>query len=60
MPDKRKPREGGGQPLAGGGPSIVGVSGAMRARDVSRVRPQDAAAAEKRLVVKRNDPPRTP
>jgi hypothetical protein len=56
---KGKPREprNSGPPLTGGGPSIVGVSGAMRARDVSRIRAQDATAAEKRLVIKRNPPP---
>ena len=46
-----------------GGPSIVGVSGAMRARDVSRVRPEDDEAAAKRLVIRRRppdpEPPRT-
>ncbi|HWL37865.1 MAG TPA: hypothetical protein VNQ77_16885 [Frankiaceae bacterium] len=42
--------------LTGGGPSIVGVSGAMRARDVSRVRPKDEATAEKTLVVRRRPP----
>jgi len=46
--------------LTGGGPSIVGVSGAMRARDVSRMRPSDAAKAEKSVVIRRIDPPRTP
>lgn len=42
--------------LTGGGPSIVGVSGAMRARDVSRIRPQDEAAAERSLVIRRRPP----
>jgi hypothetical protein len=62
MPERKK-REGGG--LTGGGPSIVGISGAMRARDVSRIRPADAAAAEKNVVVRRrapdakDEPPRT-
>lgn len=61
MPDQRKPREPrSGPPLVGGGPSIVGVSGAMRARDVSRVRAKDAAAAERRLVIKRSPPPEPP
>ena len=46
--------------LTGGGPSIVGVSGAMRARDVSRVRPKDMERAEKTVVIRRGDPPRTP
>jgi hypothetical protein len=39
--------------LTGGGPSIVGVVGAMRARDVSRPRPADEERAAKTLVVKR-------
>ena len=59
MPDQRKNRDH-APPLAGGGPSIVGVTGAMRARDVSRVRPKDAALAERRLVVKRTPPPDPP
>lgn len=42
--------------LTGGGPSIVGVSGAMRARDVSRIRPKDEATAEKTLVIRRRPP----
>ena len=48
--------------LTGGGPSIVGVSGGMRARDVSRIRPADLARAEKTVVIRRRepDPPRTP
>jgi hypothetical protein len=51
---------GGVSGLTGGGPSIVGVSGGMRARDVSRPRPKDLARAEKTVVVKRNESPRTP
>ena len=39
--------------LVGSGPSIVGVSGAMRARDVSRPRAADEAAAEKTVVIRR-------
>lgn len=39
-----------------GGPSIVGVSGAMRARDVSRPRPEHEAAAAQRLVIRRRPP----
>ncbi|HEU0130526.1 MAG TPA: hypothetical protein VFQ85_05995 [Mycobacteriales bacterium] len=42
--------------LAGGGPSIVGVVGAMRARDVSRIRPADEARAERTVVVRRRPP----
>lgn len=40
--------------------SIVGTSGAMRARDVSRVRPEDDAAAAKRLVIRRRPPDEKP
>lgn len=59
MGEQRKGRE-----RAGGGPSIVGVSGAMRARDVSRIRPEDEETAAKRLVIRRRppdapEPPRT-
>jgi hypothetical protein len=61
---KRKggPSTGGGvSGLTGGGPSIVGVSGGMRARDVSRIRAKDLARAEKTVVIRRReDPPRTP
>ena len=59
---KSDPRAGGFGGLTGGGPSIVGVSGAMRARDVSRPRPGDAARAEKTVVIKRRppDPPEKP
>lgn len=39
--------------LAGGGPSIVGVSGAMRARDASRIRPEHVEAAERTVVLRR-------
>ena len=48
--------------LTGGGPSLVGVSGAMRARDVSRPRETDLARAEKTVVIRRREwePPRTP
>lgn len=55
---KRPPREraGGMAGLTGGGPSIVGVSGAMRARDVSRVKPEHEAAAERSVVVRRRPP----
>jgi hypothetical protein len=56
---KKPPRErnaGGAAGLTGGGPSIVGVSGAMRARDVSRVRPEHDAAAERSVVIRRRPP----
>jgi hypothetical protein len=39
--------------LVGGGPSLVGSVGAMRARDVSRPRESDLARAEKTVVVRR-------
>jgi len=39
--------------LVGGGPSIVGPVGAMRARDVSRPTAEDFARAEKTVVVRR-------
>lgn len=53
--DARGGRAGSGG-LTGGGPSIVGVSGAMRARDVSRPRESDSARAEKTVVIKRRPP----
>ena len=37
--------------LTGGGPSQLGVEGSMRARDVSKPRPADVAAAEKLVQV---------
>jgi hypothetical protein len=39
--------------LVGGGPSLVGPVGAMRARDVARPRDTDYARAEKTVVVRR-------
>lgn len=39
--------------LVGGGPSLVGPVGAMRARDVARPRESDYARAEKTVVVRR-------
>ncbi len=41
--------------LSGGGPSIVGVTGAMRARDAARPRPEDERRAERSVVVRRGD-----
>jgi hypothetical protein len=41
--------------LVGAGPSQVGVSGAMRARDAARPRPEDLAAAENDLVIVRRN-----
>ena len=60
MTEQRKGRPHGGNSggLTGGGPSIVGVSGATRARDVSRIRDEDAEAAEKTLVIRRRPPDR--
>lgn len=65
---KRKPSPGGGDAravsgLTGGGPSLVGPVGAMRARDVSRPRPEDLERAERAVVIRRRPPdeqPRTP
>ncbi|HET7312460.1 MAG TPA: hypothetical protein VFJ17_14155 [Mycobacteriales bacterium] len=50
---ERGPRgeEGAAAALTGGGPSQLGVIGSMRARDVSRPRPVDVAAAEKLVQV---------
>ncbi len=53
-------RGGGVAGLTGSGPSIVGVSGAMRARDVSRIRPADEARAEKTVVIRRRPPEAEP
>ncbi|MEP7055183.1 MAG: hypothetical protein ABI912_08030 [Actinomycetota bacterium] len=39
--------------LVGGGPSLVGPMGAMRARDVSRPLEADLARAQKTVVVRR-------
>jgi hypothetical protein len=39
--------------LVGAGPSMVGVTGAMRARDVSRPTDDDVARAERTVVVRR-------
>jgi hypothetical protein len=63
-PLRRTEAERGLRGLVGAGPSQVGVSGALRARDAARPRPEDIAAAEAELViVRRNyvppDPPRT-
>ena len=47
--------------LAGAAPSQVGVSGAMRARDLNRPTPEDLATAERDLVIIRRQwqPPET-
>ena len=58
-PRARKPADRGGvAALTGGGPSIVGISGAMRARDASRPRAADMERAERTVVVKRREAPR--
>ncbi len=42
--------------LVGAGPSIVGISGALRARDVSRAGEDHDALAEQTVVVRRREP----
>jgi hypothetical protein len=42
--------------LVGAGASRVGISGAMRARDVSRVRPEDLAEAEREVRIRHAAP----
>jgi hypothetical protein len=42
--------------LVGAGSSRVGISGAMRARDVSRLRPEDLAEAERELRIRHAAP----
>jgi hypothetical protein len=51
--DSREDR--GWRELAGSSPSQVGVSGAMRARDVARPTPADYEAAERDLTIVRRD-----
>lgn len=46
MAGRRGVDDGAGAPLTGGGPSQIGVVGAMRARDVSRPGQDEIAAAE--------------
>ncbi|MCW2496460.1 hypothetical protein, partial [Jatrophihabitans sp.] len=41
--------------LVGGGPSALGVSGALRARDVDRPSPDELAAAERDVVIVRRN-----
>lgn len=57
QPGRRGPRGESAEPgvaqLTGGGPSQVGVSGAMRARDVSRPSHDDVTAAERLVQVSR-------
>jgi hypothetical protein len=50
---RRDPAERGLRGLVGTGPSQVGVTGAMRARDAARPRPEDIAAAEAELTIVR-------
>jgi hypothetical protein len=55
---KRPPREGGERglrDLVGAGHSQVGVSGALRARDVNRPSEDDLAEAEQKLVIVRRN-----
>jgi hypothetical protein len=47
--------ERGWRDLAGNTPTIVGVSGALRARDIARPTPEDLAAAELEVSVVRRD-----
>ena len=42
--------------LVGAGNSRVGISGAMRARDVSRLRPEDLAEAEREVRIRHAAP----
>ncbi|HVF18722.1 MAG TPA: hypothetical protein VNA14_00575 [Mycobacteriales bacterium] len=42
--------------LVGAGPSMVGVSGSMRARDVSRPGDEHDEAAERDVVIRRRPP----
>ena len=64
QPAGRQPRSGGAPRgertgiggLVGAGPSIVGVSGSMRARDVSRPGEDHEAAAEREVVIRRRPP----
>ncbi len=58
MGEKRKgARDNALSGLSGGGPSIVGVSGAMRARDAARPRLADEQRAERTVTIRRG--PRT-
>ena len=52
---RRRPQSGGDdlEHLAGGGSSRTGEAGEMRAREVSRPRPEDLARAEREVVLKR-------
>jgi hypothetical protein len=56
---RRAPREAGGErglrDLVGAGRSQVGVSGALRARDVNRPTAEDLAAAEDEVVIVRRN-----
>jgi hypothetical protein len=54
-PDRGDRVERGLRGLVGSGPSQVGVSGAMRARDASRPTEEDLAAAERELVIVRRN-----
>jgi len=52
-PRRRDPAERGLRGLVAAGPSQVGVTGAMRARDAARPRPEDVEAAERELTIVR-------
>src|SRR4051794_36544859 len=55
-PEPRGPLSG----LVAAGPSKVGISSALRARDVARPRPEDVAAAERDVEIKPARPVGTP
>jgi hypothetical protein len=52
---RAQPAEGGLRDLIGAGRSQVGVSGALRARDVNRPTDSDLAAAEQEVVIVRRN-----
>ncbi len=58
-PRAERPTSRGVQGLVGAGPSQVGISGAMRARDVSRPSATEVADAERNVVLRRQSPPAT-
>lgn len=54
-PIRRAETERGLRGLVGAGPSQVGISGALRARDAARPRPEDIEAAERDLIIVRRN-----
>lgn len=52
---KARDLERGWRDLAGNTPSQVGISGALRARDIARPRPDDLAEAEREVAIVRRD-----